>query len=158
MAISQEQQKRGLEHLKQIRRKYFSKSSEAAEWWDNLTPEWRGVVLHAAAVTSGTGGTHGRNNGRNTDLLLRWFTGYVERSQPAENGFQRLFIRELVGVFERMWPCSFQHPTLREVASWLEENFLRFWYAAFPEKKGSGISIRPYDFRYPNPKNIQTFF
>lgn len=55
MAISQEQQKRGLEHLKQIRRKYFSESSEAAEWWDNLTPEWRGVVLHAAAVTSGTG-------------------------------------------------------------------------------------------------------
>ena len=33
-------------------------------------------------------------------------------------------------------------------ASWLEENFLRFWYAAFPEKKGSGISIRPYDFRH----------
>lgn len=57
-----------------------------------------------------------------TDLLLRWFTGYVERSQPAENGFQRLFIRELVGVFERMWPCSFQHPTLREIAGWLEEN------------------------------------
>lgn len=55
MAISQEQQKRGLEHLKQIRRKYFSESSEAAEWWDNLTPEWRGVVLHAAAVTSGSG-------------------------------------------------------------------------------------------------------
>ncbi|HIC0432828.1 TPA: hypothetical protein ACWZST_002927 [Escherichia coli] len=49
-------------------------------------------------------------------------TGYVERSQPAENGFQRLFIRELVGVFERMWPCSFQHPTLREIAGWLEEN------------------------------------
>jgi Uncharacterized protein conserved in bacteria len=57
-----------------------------------------------------------------TDLILRWFTGYVERSQPAENGFQRLFVRELVGVFERMWPCSFQHPTLRSVASWLEEN------------------------------------
>ncbi|HGT5786179.1 TPA: hypothetical protein ACM381_003104 [Escherichia coli] len=57
-----------------------------------------------------------------SDLLLRWFTGYVERSQPAENGFQRLFVRELVGVFERMWPCSFQHPTLLKVASWLEEN------------------------------------
>ncbi|MFU0445281.1 phage baseplate assembly protein V [Pseudocitrobacter faecalis] len=57
-----------------------------------------------------------------TDLILRWFTGYVERSQPAENGYQRLFVRELVGVFERMWPCSFQHPTLRSVASWLEEN------------------------------------
>lgn len=57
-----------------------------------------------------------------TDLVLRWFTGYVERSQPAENGFQRLFVRELVGVFERLWPCSFQHPTLRSVASWLTEH------------------------------------
>lgn len=57
-----------------------------------------------------------------TDLVLRWFTGYVERSQPAENGFQRLFVRELVGVFERLWPCSFQHPTLRDVASWLTEH------------------------------------
>lgn len=57
-----------------------------------------------------------------TDLLLRWFTGYVERSQPAENGFQRLFVRELVGVFERLWPCSLQHPSLRSVAGWLEEN------------------------------------
>jgi hypothetical protein len=57
-----------------------------------------------------------------TDLLLRWFTGYVERSQPAENGYQRLFVRELVGVFERNWPCSFQHPTLRGVASWLTEH------------------------------------
>ncbi|HAS1454668.1 hypothetical protein [Enterobacter hormaechei] len=56
-----------------------------------------------------------------TDLVLRWFTGYVERSQPSENGFQRLFVRELVGVFERLWPCSFQHPTLRDVASWLTE-------------------------------------
>ncbi|WP_449549580.1 hypothetical protein [Lelliottia nimipressuralis] len=57
-----------------------------------------------------------------TDLVLRWFTGYVERSQPAENGFQRLFVRELVGVFERLWPCSFQHPTLRKVANWLTEH------------------------------------
>ncbi|VAL31661.1 Uncharacterised protein [Enterobacter hormaechei] len=57
-----------------------------------------------------------------TDLVLRWFTGYVERSQPAENGFQRLFVRELVGIFERLWPCSFQHPTLRSVASWLTEH------------------------------------
>ena len=57
-----------------------------------------------------------------TDLVLRWFTGYVERSQPAENGFQRLFVRELVGVFERLWPCSFQPPTLRDVASWLTEH------------------------------------
>ena len=53
------------------------------------------------------------------DLVLRWFTGYVERSQPAENGAQRLFVRELTGVFERMWPVSMQHPTLRQLADWL---------------------------------------
>lgn len=56
-----------------------------------------------------------------SDLLLRWFTGYVERSQPAGKGFVRLFIRELTGVFEKNWPCSFQHPTLRDVATWLAE-------------------------------------
>lgn len=32
--------------------------------------------------------------------------------------------------------------------SCLEQNFLRFWYAAFPEKKNSGVSIRAYDFRH----------
>lgn len=32
--------------------------------------------------------------------------------------------------------------------SCLEQNFLRFWYAAFPEKKDSGVSIRAYDFRH----------
>ena len=56
------------------------------------------------------------------DRVLRWFTGYVERSQPAETGYQRLFVRELSGVFDRSWPCSFQHPTLRQIAAWLEEN------------------------------------
>lgn len=33
-------------------------------------------------------------------------------------------------------------------ANWLEQNFLRFWYAAFPEKKDSGVSTRAYDFRH----------
>lgn len=55
------------------------------------------------------------------ELLLRYFTGFVERSQPSANGFQRLFIRELVGVFEREWPCSFQHPTLRTIAEHLQK-------------------------------------
>ncbi|EPU1406440.1 hypothetical protein ACVUP9_002956 [Klebsiella pneumoniae] len=54
MGINTEQQKRGLEQLRNIRRKYFSSSSEAADWWDKLNPEWRGVVLHAAAVASGS--------------------------------------------------------------------------------------------------------
>jgi hypothetical protein len=47
--------------------------------------------------------------------VYRWFTGYVERSSPAENGAQRLLVRELVGVFAQQWPVSLQHPTLRDV-------------------------------------------
>ncbi|MEI9881654.1 hypothetical protein [Atlantibacter hermannii] len=57
-----------------------------------------------------------------TTQLYRWFTGYVERSQPSENGFQRLFIREMVGIFDKQWPCSFQHPTLRSVTDWMAEH------------------------------------
>ncbi|HDR2889431.1 TPA: hypothetical protein I4G69_000241 [Enterobacter asburiae] len=56
------------------------------------------------------------------DKVLRWFTGYVERSQPVENGFHRLFVRELVGIFDKAWPCSMQHPTLRQLAAWVTEN------------------------------------
>lgn len=54
-------------------------------------------------------------------LVLRWFTGYVERSQPADNGTCRLFVRELVGIFDKLWPCSFQHPTLRQITDWITE-------------------------------------
>lgn len=54
-------------------------------------------------------------------LVLRWFTGYVERSQPADNGTCRLFVRELIGIFDKLWPCSFQHPTLRQVTDWISE-------------------------------------
>ncbi|KUQ05658.1 hypothetical protein AWI07_03820 [Enterobacter roggenkampii] len=50
-----ERQQLGQAQLKRIRRKYFSAKSEAADWWDKLTPEWRGVVLHAAAIASGNG-------------------------------------------------------------------------------------------------------
>lgn len=55
------------------------------------------------------------------ELLLRYFTGYVERAQPSANGFQRLLVRELTGVFEKPWPCSFQHPTLRTITDYLEK-------------------------------------
>ena len=54
MPINIEQQKRGLEQIRNIRRKHFSNHSAAADWWDKLNPEWRGVVLHAAAVATGS--------------------------------------------------------------------------------------------------------
>ncbi|MBI6183275.1 hypothetical protein JEQ07_23115 [Serratia proteamaculans] len=48
-------------------------------------------------------------------LMLRWFTGYVERSQPADNGYQRIFVREMAGALARPHPVSLQHPTLQQV-------------------------------------------
>lgn len=68
------------------------------------------------------------------DKVLRWFTGYVERSQPVENGYQRLFVRELSGIFDKAWPCSMQHPTLRQLAAWMTEN--------------SGIKVQVPDAKY----------
>lgn len=53
-------------------------------------------------------------------LVLRWFTGFVERSQPAANGSVRLFVREIAGILERPLPCSLKHPTLKKLAEWLE--------------------------------------
>jgi hypothetical protein len=87
-----------------------------------------------------------------SDQLYRWFTGYVERSQPAENGCQRLFVRELVGIFDKPWPCSFQHPTLRTITDWLTENsgltFILADGAAYTDKpiphfmhSGSGFQL-----------------
>lgn len=59
MAIrSQQQQECGSKNIGQIRRKYFNHNSKAADWWDQLRPEWRGLVLYAAGICSSRG-VHG---------------------------------------------------------------------------------------------------
>lgn len=82
------------------------------------------LVIDLSACGRGfiTAGTDQDNTGKlirvdvgYNEQTLRWFTGYVERDQAAENGFRRMLVRELVGVFERSWPMSMQHPTLRQV-------------------------------------------
>jgi hypothetical protein len=55
-------------------------------------------------------------------LMLRWFTGFVERSQPADNGWQRLFVREMAGTLARPHPISLQHPTLKQVCQEITDN------------------------------------
>ncbi|MBO1107910.1 MAG: hypothetical protein ACRDDP_10220 [Plesiomonas sp.] len=54
-------------------------------------------------------------------LMLRWFTGYVERSQPADNGYQRIFVRETAGLLAHAQPISLRHPTLRQLCTQLTE-------------------------------------
>lgn len=47
--------------------------------------------------------------------VWRWFVGYVERCGPAENGWKRLYVRELAGALEKSYPLSLQHPTMSDV-------------------------------------------
>ncbi|WP_413740846.1 hypothetical protein [Sodalis sp. RH18] len=69
------------------------------------------TVVHDAVAT----GQAVRIDVGYNNTAYRFFTGYVERDQPAENGSRRLFVREVAGVFESLWPVSMQHPTLRQI-------------------------------------------
>lgn len=53
------------------------------------------------------------------DHFFKWFSGYVEEEQPAENGYKRLFIRENVGKFEKPLHCSLRHVTLKVLCDWI---------------------------------------
>jgi hypothetical protein len=53
MSISEQQVATADKWLRRINSQMDRQNSKAADWWDKLTPEWRGVVLHAAAVHSG---------------------------------------------------------------------------------------------------------
>lgn len=55
------------------------------------------------------------------DNYHRWFDGFVEQEQQAENGYKRLFIREQVAVLARQLNCSLRHVTLQDVCAWLEK-------------------------------------
>ncbi|HAY0225360.1 TPA: hypothetical protein U0V61_001545 [Escherichia coli] len=49
----------------------------------------------------------------------RYFSGYAERDQPAENGARRMFIREAAAVLDFDFPVALQHPTLQDVLDYL---------------------------------------
>ncbi|WP_424408117.1 hypothetical protein [Pasteurella sp. PK-2025] len=53
------------------------------------------------------------------DHFYKWFDGFVEREQLAENGYKKLFVREKVAIFERPLNCSHRHITLRDLCAWL---------------------------------------
>ncbi|EMB4326267.1 hypothetical protein RJ492_004786 [Pluralibacter gergoviae] len=50
MAISQEAKEKALQHCADLRMMINPSHSQAAAWWDRISPAWRGVILHAAAV------------------------------------------------------------------------------------------------------------
>lgn len=62
-----------------------------------------------------------------SNKLQRFFTGYVESEQAATNKTNTLFIRELIGCYQQIIDCSFQHPTLKTVTDYLaQKNGLAF--------------------------------
>lgn len=79
----------------------------------DLSDSGRGFIT--AKTDSDTTGAVVRLDVGFNNRAFRWFTGYVERDQPDENGFRRMFVREMTGIFEKRWPLSLQHPTLRQV-------------------------------------------
>lgn len=81
----------------------------------DLNDTGRGFIT--AKIAGDTTGSIVRLDLGYNSTSYRWFTGYVEREQEADNGFRRLFVREMTGIFEKRWPLSLQHPTLRDVAS-----------------------------------------
>ncbi|WP_310606954.1 hypothetical protein [Buttiauxella brennerae] len=81
----------------------------------DLCATGRGFITAKAGVTQ-QGAVVRIDIGYN-NYLWRWFTGFVVSDQPAANGFRRMMIREMSGIFEPRWPLSMQHPTLRQVAA-----------------------------------------
>lgn len=51
----------------------------------------------------------------------RFFTGFIESEQAAENDTKKIFIRELIGCYQQNIDCSFQHPTLKDVTEYLHK-------------------------------------
>lgn len=50
-----------------------------------------------------------------------WFEGYIDKVQPAENGFYKVSVKELSGILAKRWPISLEHPTVKEVIEKLAE-------------------------------------
>ncbi|CAK2097210.1 Phage protein [Vibrio crassostreae] len=50
-----------------------------------------------------------------------WFEGYIDKVQPAENGYHKITVKELVGILSKRWALSLEHPTAEQVIDALAE-------------------------------------
>jgi hypothetical protein len=44
-----------------------------------------------------------------------WFEGYIDKVQPAANGYHKLTVKELTGILSKRWAVSLEHPTAEQV-------------------------------------------
>ncbi|MEZ9620179.1 MULTISPECIES: hypothetical protein [Vibrio] len=50
-----------------------------------------------------------------------WFEGYIDKVQPAANGYHKITAKELVGILSKRWAVSLEHPTAEDVIGVLAE-------------------------------------
>ncbi|RQW64044.1 hypothetical protein [Vibrio viridaestus] len=66
--------------------------------------------------------------GYEPDLYI-YFEGYIDKVQPAQNGFYKITVKENSGILSQSWPISIEHPTAIEILNQLETlTGLEFYY------------------------------
>ncbi|MCY9853177.1 hypothetical protein [Vibrio mediterranei] len=50
-----------------------------------------------------------------------WFEGYIDKVQPAANGYHKITVKELVGILSKRWAVSLEHPTAEQVIGVLSD-------------------------------------
>ncbi|MEZ9463198.1 hypothetical protein AB4178_15980 [Vibrio splendidus] len=44
-----------------------------------------------------------------------WFEGYIDKVQPAANGYHKITVKGLAGILSKRWAVSLEHPTAEQV-------------------------------------------
>lgn len=50
-----------------------------------------------------------------------WFEGYIDKTQPSQNGHYKITAKECAGILSKRWPISLEHPAVEDVIEKLEE-------------------------------------
>ncbi|MFA0054952.1 hypothetical protein [Vibrio echinoideorum] len=50
-----------------------------------------------------------------------WFEGYIDKVQPAANGYHKITVKELAGILSKRWAVSLEHPTAEQVIGVLSD-------------------------------------
>ncbi|NNN99102.1 hypothetical protein FKQ62_06390 [Vibrio sp. B1-2] len=50
-----------------------------------------------------------------------WFEGFIEKIQPAPNGYQKIVVKEYAGILSQRWTVSIEHPTIADILNRLSD-------------------------------------
>jgi hypothetical protein len=55
------------------------------------------------------------------EATAAWFEGYIDKVQLAENGYQKIVVKEYAGILSKRWSISLEHPTMTDIFDVLSE-------------------------------------